>query len=515
MKKSKILLIIFISKLTLQNLNYDKEVGSDTLCNKNIAQTYGFEGKTYSSSYSAIREKLKNDYCPNMKQTCCSPHDFEIAKIEWRERSENIKKYVNNVFRAIQKISVLQTSILVFANEINNKKTDKCQSIDYTFFNTPLDIQSLYPYIEHGLETFTFLQKGFYCMVCDTENQKFFGADNNNKLVIVMNNEMCNDLIFYFREFIIYKVNYIDPLISNLNKIFNCIDDGDFYPEENQYDVSLENINSCLNKGENCEYVCKEYTFGSANNLFLGKLANYLKTIDKLMRLSKNFLNNKKLEINNPSEDDMKFDIKNLDDKFFVVEEKNQFLLSQMKIVIKENGINLFEISRNSNFNLENEFKQNSKNEFDNIIKFNKDEINPEIKVIVKDMDFTQDNSKILKNEENKVEEENLELLENQKKDSNENEIIHNKEVEENDFENKFDKENEINGGVPDELEMKKLNEEMLLEENEEDQKLKQLANEDINNRVKPEKKGFLGELFEFISVLNIVFVTLSILIIY
>lgn len=41
--------------------------------------------------------------------------------------------------------------------------------------------------------------------------------------------DFCNDLIFMFREFIMFKIYYLDPLILNTNLLFNCHEDQDIY----------------------------------------------------------------------------------------------------------------------------------------------------------------------------------------------------------------------------------------------------------------------------------------------
>lgn len=511
----KNLFIIFlISHLIIQVKNNDSNIENDlenlSFCNSTLLQIYGFEGKTNLTKYQSIKEGLSNNYCPNIQDSCCSKNDFEKANYEWRQKSETLKRYINNVFLAIQKISLLQTSILIFAGEISSKNTDRCKSIDFTYFNSPLDLNSLYPYIEHGLESFTFLQKGFYCMLCDGKNHSLIGF--NDKPIIQISNEMCNDLVFYFREFIIYKINYVDPLIINLNKIFNCIDDADTYLEDYPYNVSLKNINDCLNKGENCEYMCKEFSFGSANNLFLGKLATYLQTIDKLKRISENGGNSSEIR----SEDNENIDVDNLDDRFFLVKEgrKSNFLISNMEIVIQDEGINLFNISRNSNFNLESEFNEDSSLDgFENSIKLNKDEANNTIVEAAKNIDFNKDNSKIFENEKNT---EISEVIKDDSENSIEEKIVNDKIVEEENFENKFDQENHVIDRVPDEVEMEKLKEEMIIEENEEDQKLKQLANDIPNNEHQQVKNNnSIDNFFSFVNISGVLFGTFTILLFY
>lgn len=90
---------------------------------------------------------------------------------------------------------------------------------------------------------------------------------------------MCNDLIFFFREFLVFKVFFLDPLMVNTNLLFNCYEDTDIYKYDLFYEANFASIKHCLEKGEECEFVCKEFRFGTTSNLFIGKLSEYYEFI--------------------------------------------------------------------------------------------------------------------------------------------------------------------------------------------------------------------------------------------
>lgn len=87
----------------------------------------------------------------------------------WNQKARDIKKYVTKIFKVIQRISLLQSSLLRMANDVRKKDTDRCREVDFTFFNSPIKYNEVYFYIENALESFAFIQKGFYCMICDSE----------------------------------------------------------------------------------------------------------------------------------------------------------------------------------------------------------------------------------------------------------------------------------------------------------------------------------------------------------
>ena len=95
-----------------------------------------------------------------------------------------------------------------------------------------------------------------------------------------MSHKMCNDLIFFFREFIMFKVYYLDPLIINTNLLFNCYEDTDEYKYNFFYNTTYHTIEDCVEKGLDCEFVCKEFKFGTTSDLFVGRLSKYYKFLN-------------------------------------------------------------------------------------------------------------------------------------------------------------------------------------------------------------------------------------------
>lgn len=76
------------------------------------------------------------------------------------------------------------------------------------------------------------------------------------KRVTVVNYKFCNDLIFFFKEFLNLKVYYLDPLMLNTNLLINCYYDKDIYDFNMIYKASFYSINQCLQKQEECEHIC-------------------------------------------------------------------------------------------------------------------------------------------------------------------------------------------------------------------------------------------------------------------
>lgn len=87
---------------------------------------------------------------------------------------------------------------------------------------------------------------------------------------------MCNSLTNTFSEFIMYKLNFIDPLIINSTFLMNCFEDTDIYTYEFSYNIKFEDINECIEKGGNspsCYKLCEEFKLGEVSDMFVGNLA--------------------------------------------------------------------------------------------------------------------------------------------------------------------------------------------------------------------------------------------------
>lgn len=73
-----------------------------------------------------------------------------------------------------------------------------------------------------------------------------------------------------------FKVYYLDPLMIMTSRLYNCLDDKENRPDPSFYNNTFASVQRCLDKGEECEFLCKEFKFGGESELFIGKLKNYI-----------------------------------------------------------------------------------------------------------------------------------------------------------------------------------------------------------------------------------------------
>lgn len=352
-----IIILLFILSPNLAFLN-------DPHCKLELIQFYGLTGPDHSDEpihYPSIRSELGFDACPGMEYSCCTISDFKLTKTKWDAKADNIKRYLTKLFRIIQKTTVLQSSLLEMTNVVSSRPNKFCKEINSTFFQKAIQYDEIYFYLQNSLNAFAFMQKGFYCAICDSKNHDYLALKderNPDSRVAVIDVKFCNDLIYFFKEFIMFKIFYIDPMIINTNFLFNCYEDTDKYRFDFNYKTTYHTIERCVDKGEGCEYICKEFRLGTASDLFIGKLEDYHTFFNNLERIVTKFNPTLRRDLDN----EIVVDDELYPDEFFANDDSdmNQDDLARLKeydastftIRIEEKGINMFDISSNSNYYL-------------------------------------------------------------------------------------------------------------------------------------------------------------------
>ncbi len=162
-----------------------------------------------------------------------------------------------------------------------------------------------------------------------------------------------------------FKVYYLDPLMVNTNLLFNCFEENDSYKFDLFYNTTFEAIENCIDNGKGCEFVCKEFKFGTTGEMFIGKLDTYLEFLDKVQELltkyhpeEENTLNlddpNSEFYIDRTVEDNPNF----FRDTEQPVSNEDYILrnydMAHFELLVQPKGINLFHIANNSKYMLTN-----------------------------------------------------------------------------------------------------------------------------------------------------------------
>lgn len=352
----KYLLVLFFLNTTLALSN-----SADLNCKTQILQFYGLGGLIQPYSYHNLVKQLNVDHCPGIEYSCCSFVDFKLTKTIWDTKVDVIKSYLTKIFKIIQKTTLLQETLLQIANLNKDKAFPSCRQVDSTFFNNPIHYDEIYFYLQNAFDAFAYMQKGFYCTICDAKNHQYLGLmKGSTRKVAVIDVKFCNDLIFFFREYIMFKVYFLDPMIINTNNLLNCHAGENKYDFKFEYLTNYQMIQSCVEKGENCEFVCKEFRFGGASELFVGKVGKLYEFFNNLQ----NILLEYNPALKNEIDSEFKVDTDDISSEFFtditnqhdpeVYSLLKDFNLSEFEINIESKGINMFDISTKSNYFLTN-----------------------------------------------------------------------------------------------------------------------------------------------------------------
>ena len=346
--------------MTLVTIFINKSIQESLVCNSKILQYYGLEGMSSAVPYSPIEKLSSDNFCPNIHETCCTAEDFDKTREMWQESSKRLKTYLTQVFRVLQKIALIQSSLIQYIPKIESRDAPACKKIDSTFFNSAVKFDEVHFYVRNAFEAFAYIQKGFYCMICDSTKQKMFKSKlNYGRRVIQMSEQSCDDLVFFFREYLAYKIYFFDPLVRQMNNVVNCVKNTDINYFDNEHMVSYQGVSDCLLNKNYCYKVCKEFRIGVSSNLFIGKLSEYKKLLSKMEDVLKEMTNSK------DSFDELQISDEEISNEFFL--RKNDTIsansmtflkdsnLSKAEILFSKEGIDLFRIAVSSNYFLVDE----------------------------------------------------------------------------------------------------------------------------------------------------------------
>lgn len=315
-------------------------------CNQKILSYYGLTGSARPSAYKDKLADMNINFCPKMKSTCCLAQDFNLSAKLWLDSSKRVSKVLHQYFAILQNMAVSQRLISPFLPNLLSVAATSCKRIDTSFFRNPIPFDQLTLPIKAALETFAYLQRSFYCMICNANNQPYFEAgEDYGRLMIAVDKDFCPALIDNMRDFLNFKVYYFDPMVINMNAVIDCSNgvDGEFF--DMSYRVAFDRINECLTNGENCESLCNEFRFGATSNLFIGKLSEYRRILENFHRVILKYNPHAQIPVLDP---EVTGDVKT---EFFGQTEFKaevgplNYNLSRYDVLLKKRGVNPFEES--------------------------------------------------------------------------------------------------------------------------------------------------------------------------
>lgn len=320
-------------------------------CNTDLLAYYGLTGSPKPIPYRSKLADMQVNLCPKIDSSCCLAQDFNLSLSLWDAASRKIVKLLRQYFALLQGIAVSQRLIIPFLPNLLATASTACKRIDTTYFKSPIAFDQIHLAIKTALETFAFLQRGFYCMICDADNHPHFTAGAPyGRLMVALDREFCPVLINQMRDFLAFKIYYFDPMVINMNAVIDCADGLNSGYFDNSYRVAYDRLNACLSNDEGCDELCNEFRLGSSSSMFVGKLGEYRRVLGEFHRVIKKY--NPKAEI--PVIE------KELDGEvtaeFFAQKELNVEVgplntnLSRYDVLLRKGGLNPFEISADSKY---------------------------------------------------------------------------------------------------------------------------------------------------------------------
>lgn len=273
-------LLTFFPSKTLSDQNIGTEDDPVTLkgtkCHREVLQFYGLEGLSEAQAPAKTDQDGALRFCPQISESCCSRDDFIVSQRLWNEDLLNIKGYLTKAFRIIQEINLLQSSLIQIAQQTSEGSHPDCKMVDITFFNPPFPFDEAYSYLTSAFQSMAYIQKGFYCTICDGDMQKYMMIPLEfSRLGLHISKKSCDDLVMRFKEYIMYKTYYLDSFYTNASRLFNCVNNDSIYNFTAEYQPQYQEIRRCVETGEKCELVCQEFRFGGYTELFMGDLSKY------------------------------------------------------------------------------------------------------------------------------------------------------------------------------------------------------------------------------------------------
>lgn len=119
-----------------------------------------------------------------------------------------------------------------------------------------------------------------------------------------------------------------------------------------------------MEKGEECENVCKEFRFGTSSKLFIGRLTDYYIFLEEIEEVLSKF-NPELVQDHKDPKNELYLEKTLYPEEFFIdVEQEldldtniilNNYNMTQFELNVAEEGLNLFDIAAKSHFWLENQ----------------------------------------------------------------------------------------------------------------------------------------------------------------
>lgn len=267
------------------------EASKPQKCDLYLIRSLGFKGHEFAKD-------MKIDMCPDMEKSCCTRGDqlliykYWISDGEENQIANRFEKQRDVYFKLIEKlIEVHDRSQTIFSLVENDKVRRNCKILSQKLIK--YDIKSVGPDLKDKFKNmhafFETTYKGFYCSICDANNDKFLKTAGNQ---FVFDKQFCRDTIYNSLHPLLYIHIYFMKYLNLASQFLSgCDAQGNFketiipgiyrFATNPKTRKILKNCTLNVNeKGSwfsGCRKICEKFKFGEFSEFFEPNLDKFMK----------------------------------------------------------------------------------------------------------------------------------------------------------------------------------------------------------------------------------------------
>lgn len=321
-------------------------------CQNTLLYSYGILNSGPTNEESTLCGDSKVD-------TCCSKISEEIIMNFWNNNNKvKIKQYIEGyvwLFKAIlnhyQLYSMKAKRIIEYPGS-NHVCRESAQFLIDSYIAKD-DIEMYTNKLLKVFENVAFTRKGFYCMLCNNENQEFFDIE---KKTVTFAKKFCQTIVESSLNEIYIRNKVYMPIFNAMSVIAECDPNSEYVPETYTIDMKLETndenkVAKCYESYyelrqtdprvyfDDCSDFCGAYSLTKATEIFEGNFGKLYFLFRKLRQFNE-VISFKQLIFEQVNvEDDYNFSM--ISPEFFDANLKNT-KFEKFSISWGEAGINLF-----------------------------------------------------------------------------------------------------------------------------------------------------------------------------
>ena len=249
--------------------------------------------------------------CPSISNSCCQIIDQEVIYSNWIHGGEEatVNDHYNNNAKIYESLTDQLMKVQDFARVVKKaivKRVANCKLLSDRILN--FEVKEIQTQMRKNLnkmrDFFKNTYKGFYCSICNYENQRFF---NQNEKKVYLSEKFCRDIIENsLGPLIVYHVDMMKYLNLVTKFVISCDTRGEYnldaqFPknytffEIQETKSMLESCRANRNKKDwfsYCKDVCMNFQLASFSTFFepnVDQIKSYNSFLAQQLQIMSNF----------------------------------------------------------------------------------------------------------------------------------------------------------------------------------------------------------------------------------